>query len=287
MSGLPLSYKLKWFAKFFADGVVRYSGLAAVLRGLGRLVGRKNVIILMYHAVGPIEEKSLLRELLVVEPDKFERQMKWVVGHANPLSLMDAVAGLSGEKGLPSRPVVVTFDDGFRDNLTNALPILKKYNVPATVFASSGIVGGKNERLGLPMLSWDEIREMHVSGIAFGGHTVNHVRLSEVDDATALSEVSCSVKELERQTGEPVLSFAFPYGLRKDASPRHEKMVRDSGAKCNCYAFYRPNRPGADLFGLGRVLINASMPGFIFKNICMGVPFSSAIGHLARKIIGK
>ena len=128
---------------------------------------------------------------------------------------------------------------------------------------------------------------MHANGISFGGHTINHVRLSEVDDNKAREEIAGSMETLKEQLGERSYSFAFPYGLKKDAKPEHEKMVAEAGFNCNCMAYYKRNKPGADLYKLGRILVTARMPRYMFKNICMGVPISAAIGYLGRKIIGR
>ncbi|MER3501892.1 MAG: hypothetical protein C4295_10575 [Candidatus Fervidibacterota bacterium] len=133
------------------------------MRGLGRLrrwkrrvrawwrhrrgLAGKGASILCYHRVAHLPESP---RRLWVSSERFAEHLDYLVHHCHPLSLADLVRGIQ-EGRLPERSVVVTFDDGYADNLWNAKPLLERYGVPATVFVTSGFVG--QDRL----FYWDEL----------------------------------------------------------------------------------------------------------------------------------
>ncbi|MFC2340938.1 MAG: polysaccharide deacetylase family protein, partial [Selenomonas artemidis] len=130
------------------------------------------VLVLNYHMVNSMFIS------LAVEPEDFDWQMKYLVDHGyhtiTPDELYDFLAG-TGE--LPERPVLITFDDGYVDNYTTAYPILKKYNLKATIFVVTGFL---SKRKGY--LTWDQLREMEQHGITIESHTVTHAPLPELSD---------------------------------------------------------------------------------------------------------
>lgn len=99
------------------------------------------VYFLTYHSISTSSPAIPADLGLCVSPEEFENHMKYISTYCNPLSLFEAEEILSGKKEPIKNAVTVTFDDGYRDNLTNALPVLKKYRVPATIFLITGIVG--------------------------------------------------------------------------------------------------------------------------------------------------
>ncbi len=92
------------------------------------------------------------------------------------------------------------------------------------------------------MMSWDHVREMQLGGIAFGGHTVNHPILTRISLETAAAEISTSKQHIEKETGRPVLSFAYPNGMAGDINSQIENSVRAAGYKA---AFTLLNGPSA------------------------------------------
>ncbi|MCP4567736.1 MAG: polysaccharide deacetylase family protein [FCB group bacterium] len=110
-----------------------------------RLINRRKTLIVMYHG---LTGDNRLRDWTQVHIDDFERQMDYLARKYNPYALSDLAAGLNSNPEW-IYPVAVTFDDGYRSNLTLALPILKKYNIPATVFVASGFIRGFDKRMGL------------------------------------------------------------------------------------------------------------------------------------------
>lgn len=182
--------------------------------------------ILMYHMVrDPIPGKKF--NSLRVSPEAFERQVKYLRDNGwHSLTMSEAV----DQRGhLPPKSVVITFDDGYRDNLTNALPILQRYNFKATVYLVndrhdrdwSGYRKAKNEGAGLkdePKLSDDEVRQLITSGLVeIGAHTLTHANLANLDENDSLKEICGSKELIETDFHLSCLSFAYPFGLYKTA----------------------------------------------------------------------
>lgn len=107
----------------------------------------KGAVILCYHRVAHLPESP---RRLWVSPEKFAEHLDYLVRSCHPISLADLVQGIQNGQ-VPDKSVVVTFDDGYADNLWNAKPLLERYGVPATVFVTSGFVG--QDRL----FYWDEL----------------------------------------------------------------------------------------------------------------------------------
>jgi peptidoglycan/xylan/chitin deacetylase (PgdA/CDA1 family) len=151
---------------------------------------------------------------------------------------------------------VVTLDDGFADNYSEAFPILQRYRIPATIFLAVNAVGGENRWMaddGYPrrrMLSWTQIREMQQAGIGFGSHTLNHPRLSTLDRESAGTEIRESKRTLERRLGVKVEHFAYPYG---DLCGETVELVREAGYALACTIRPGFNRSDVDPLLLRRV----------------------------------
>lgn len=178
--------------------------------------------ILMYHMIReaiPGKKFNSLR----VSPKSFEAQMKYL--HDNGWQSYTMEEAVNQKKSLPLKSVVITFDDGYQDNLTNALPILKKYGFKATIYLVndrhnrdwSGYRKAKNEGAGLrdePKLSDDEVKELLDSDlIEIGAHTLTHVNLNNLDELESQREICMSKELIERQFQTACKSFAYPFGL--------------------------------------------------------------------------
>jgi peptidoglycan/xylan/chitin deacetylase (PgdA/CDA1 family) len=162
--------------------------------------------IAMYHSVTPVVPEG---NRLTVSVKTFERQMEFLKEHKYNVISLDAAGELikSGKK-VPSRTLVLTFDDGYEDNYIYAYPILKKYNIPATVFIIVNEVGKPGR------LSWDQLKEMQDSGlITFGSHSLSHPFLECVeDDQKLIDETAGSRKILQEKLGKQVNTFSYPCG---------------------------------------------------------------------------
>lgn len=170
---------------------------------------RLRVPILMYHYIGNNPNPTdLARNSLSVSPDKFEEQMKYLADNGyTSISLDTLYAALTRQITLPSKAIVLTFDDGYVDFYVNAYPILRQYGLHATEFIPTGLM---NQGY---YLHWDQIKEMFASGlISFEAHTVHHYNLPSYSRETVLHELTESKKILQEQLGVPVNFIAYPNG---------------------------------------------------------------------------
>lgn len=166
--------------------------------------------ILMYHHIGqPGAGTDAIRRDLSVSPANFEAQLRYLVGHGyGPITLESLVLHLQIGRPLPPKPVVLTFDDGFRDNYTNAYPLLKEYGFVGTFFVITGFVDeGRPE-----YMSWSEIELMHANGMEIGSHTYTHPSLRGKSFDYIVWQVLGSKEAIEARTQEPVRFLSYPSG---------------------------------------------------------------------------
>jgi peptidoglycan/xylan/chitin deacetylase (PgdA/CDA1 family) len=111
-------------------------------------------------------------------------------------------------KPLPAHPIILTFDDGWRDDYTVAFPALKERGMSGTFFVPTSYVdaGGKS------LINWSEVLEMQAGGMEFQGHTINHANLKQVGEAEAMRQLLVSKSKLESKLGRPVVALAYPFG---------------------------------------------------------------------------
>ncbi|MCL5114043.1 MAG: polysaccharide deacetylase family protein [Patescibacteria group bacterium] len=165
--------------------------------------------VLMYHyiRINP-NSADKVGFGLSVTPGNFNAQMDYLAAHGySPITLDELGAALFYKTKLPSKPIVITFDDGYRDAYVQAFPILRNHGFRAVSFVITGFVGGPG------FLTWDQIDEMRRSGIfTFESHTVNHVALTYSTNDGVLREETSSKTELQKHLGYAVNWLAYPYG---------------------------------------------------------------------------
>ena len=167
-----------------------------------------NVPILTYHyiRVNP-DRNDRLGFALSVTPSDFAAQMDWLAQSGyHPITTDDLYAYLTGDQGLPSKPVILTFDDGYADFYTTALPILRSHDFRAVAYVVSGFVGTYG------YMSAEQVREADRSGIEIGSHTVSHANLASLSSGSVWSQITQSKLFLEQVVGHPVVSFCYPSG---------------------------------------------------------------------------
>jgi peptidoglycan/xylan/chitin deacetylase (PgdA/CDA1 family) len=215
--------------------------------------------ILTYHRVNGTHPKDRLS----VSPDAFSQQMEELRASGRPLLAVDsALPALRGEVPLPDGAVAVTFDDGFRDNFTVALPILDRFKIPAAFLIATAHIGSSTtlERYRHccdddRTLAWDHVREILARGHSVGGHSRTHRELPTLDPPDLQDEVEGCRRDIQAQTGlEPDL-FAYPRG-RENALVRQAVATAGFGAACSVYP--GSNGTGIDLFALRRTEISGA-----------------------------
>lgn len=211
--------------------------------------------ILTYHHVGECPSANDPHAGLWVPPAAFEHQIQWLRDHQyQTIGFEELARALRNGGSLPRRWVIITFDDGFKDNFTHAMPVLQYAGYRATVFLTTGQLRTEADPGDRPQafLSPAEMREMMAGGFEFGGHTHTHARLTKLSDEEIQRELTSSREAIEVLTGAPPRWFAYPYG---SWSPRVARLVREAGYEAAASTI-RDNRVRADqLFWLPRVMV--------------------------------
>lgn len=220
----------------------------------------KRLVILMYHIVA--EPRSAQEARYCCSPRRFEAQMRHLGQAGMRLLTLDEIADAFEQRtAWPDGGVAVTFDDGFADTFMNALPVLTRYHIPATMFAVSDLIGTSNDWMaarGFPkrrLMSGPELQEMSTAGIAIGSHTCTHPRLPELDAEAKRREIRNSKTRLEDTIGRSVTAFAYPYG-QFDVDARN--AVEETGYRVACSASSGFNGPDVDRYLLRRIEVYGS-----------------------------
>ncbi|NTU85296.1 MAG: polysaccharide deacetylase family protein, partial [Chloroflexales bacterium] len=148
---------------------------------------------------------------LSVTPEQFSAQLDWLHAAGYQAIRMDAMAAcMRGEGPCPARAVALTFDDGYLDAYTTALPILQQYGYSATFYIVSGFVGQPG------YMGWDEIRALRSAGMEIGSHSLTHPDLTTLGLDDLRAQVAQSGAEIAAAIGAPVVSFCYPSGRFND-----------------------------------------------------------------------
>jgi peptidoglycan/xylan/chitin deacetylase (PgdA/CDA1 family) len=196
----------------------------------------------MYHRINvPSPTAPPITRRLTVRPADFARQMKWLKRHGyRTVTQRQLFAALLRGRPLGRRPIMITFDDGYRDAFYKAAPVLSRLGMRGTAYVISGrIVNGDRT-----FLSWGLMRGLERRGVEIGSHTVFHRDLTQLSDREALHELVRSRRALERGLCHPVQWLAYPFGAY-DA--RVERLARRAGyvlaVTTEPGALHSPNRP--------------------------------------------
>ena len=239
-----------------------------------RYLNRKQIIILGYHNVTNMgEEPDIKNPLIVIDITRFEEQMRFLKRYYNLVDEKEIILALDGKKSLPPYAVWITFDDGLRNNYTNAYPTLRKYKIPATFFIVVSLV--RNNDNSSRYMSWEEIKEMLQGGLSFGAHTVHHKILSQLSSQELADEIVVSKNKMEEELKIKVVSFAYPYGQRSHFDlGKCRPILMNSGFKVAVTTVRGKNGFGSlnkDPYDLKRLTICSDDILIIFRaKICSG-----------------
>jgi len=164
----------------------------------------------MYHYISePPADADVYRRDLSLAPENLKEQLAYLKreGYAS-ITLNQLVYHLTLGQPLPPKPVILTFDDGYRDNYVNAFPLLKRYGFVATFFLVTGPIDDGNPTY----MSWDMVREMSDAGMDMQPHSHRHFDLRGRSREFLESEILTSRKAIELHTGQPARFFAYPSG---------------------------------------------------------------------------
>jgi peptidoglycan/xylan/chitin deacetylase (PgdA/CDA1 family) len=217
------------------NGVYRTIGetTATLAPRNGHLDGRLRV--LMYHKVNDVPGNPLS-----VPVSLFDEQMAQLreLGYT-VVGLDDVLAFYRDDADLPPRPVLITFDDGYRDNLEHAAPVLERHGYPAVLFVPLAYLDDRRplpheERLALrglvnATLDWGELAELESAGIRVESHGISHRPLADLPLDEAAREIVLSKLRLEERLGRVVRSFAYVKGSEANYRAVHLSLLRQAG----------------------------------------------------------
>jgi peptidoglycan/xylan/chitin deacetylase (PgdA/CDA1 family) len=217
----------------------------------------RSVPILLYHSVSAAPSASL-RDF-TVSPHTFERQLDLVVASgATAFGVSTYLAALATDT-LPERPVVITFDDGYADFATNALPALEARSLPSTMYITTGFLEGRPRRTARRppdrFLTWAQLPELMLRGVEIGGHSNSHVHLDTLGLEAAWEDVVICKKLLEEALYAAVPSFAYPNG---HSSAAVRRLVVEAGYESACGVRNSLSWEGDDRFRLARLTVMAT-----------------------------
>lgn len=172
------------------------------------------VPILMYHQVKDLLPTASLDDFTwTVSPVSLDAQLGYLAekGYVT-ISLDQLLDGFAGKAALPAKPVVLTFDDGWKTQYTNALPLLKKRNQTATFYVVSTYMGYG------AYFDWTMTEAVRDAGMTIAGHTLDHSDLTKLSTSEKDRQLRDSKAALEKQLGVKVTHFAYPNGAFNDAT---------------------------------------------------------------------
>lgn len=277
-------------------------GVVSLMRNFQK---KSEIIILMFHQI---------------EKNNFEEQIKYLKKYYNLISMEDAVNMLNCEKRIIDNSVAITFDDGYKNSLIDAYPILKKYKVPATLFLISDLINENklawwdhaelfygnqskiqsmknipNEKrknmLKTMILQIKDIPEKYKflsknelrkmsDFFSYGSHTLNHPILTMTKKDEAKIEIMNSKKKLENLLNMKIKSFCYPNG---DFNDEIKNIVKDAGYDNACSTEKGGNKQGCDLFELKRIGVDITHSKEIMAmKIIIRKPLSHLMHPLSR-----
>ncbi len=218
---------------------------------------KQPIPILMYHSISSHASQAF--RPCIVTPEAFEKHLSYLEEHRyTSLTVTQLVQALVTGSTLPVRSVVITFDDGYADFYTAALPALQRHGFTATLYVATAFIGGTSRWLqhmgegDRPMLTWEQLVEINDSGIECGAHTHTHPALDMLPLSSARNEILRSRRLLEEHLGQHVASFAYPFGFH---SPRLQQIVRESGFASACVIRRKMISDRDNLYALPRLAI--------------------------------
>jgi peptidoglycan/xylan/chitin deacetylase (PgdA/CDA1 family) len=253
-----------------------YRAIGETTSELGLQDGHERTLrILMYHKVNDLTPNPTTIPTAV-----FTEQMTLLseLGYV-PVSLEAVRDHYLGGAPLPPRAVLITFDDGYRDNLENALPVLRAHGYPAVLFVPIGFLDDGRPlpheellvTLGVrnPTLDWDELAELEAGGVRIESHGIGHWPLTALEPAEATREIAVSKLRLQERLGREVEAFAFVKGSQADYRPEHASLVQQAGYKLAFTSVSGANGPGSDRFRLRRYNVEP-YPARTFELVLQG-----------------
>lgn len=156
--------------------------------------------------------------------------------------------------------LVITFDDGYKDNIKTAAPVLRQFGLPATFFIATNFISSRyvpwwdaEYSITPEWMTWEDVRSLRAQGFELGAHTQNHVDLGVVGGDEAVAEIAGAQQRLLIETAERVPYFSYPYGRVNQITEANRQAVRHAGYSCCLSAYGGTVTRGSDLFDIKRI----------------------------------
>jgi peptidoglycan/xylan/chitin deacetylase (PgdA/CDA1 family) len=225
----------------------------------------------MYHSISErTDPHAFPYYRIITHPAIFEKHLRFL--QENKYTVVPVFAFLNNSNSealIDKKRVAITFDDGYKDFYTNAFPLLKKYNYPATVFLPASFIGNSRELLpGVPHLTWEEIIELKNNGITFGSHSMSHSNLVLLNKEQLKEELEKSKYVIEEKLNSAIDGFSFPFAFPAEnrAFVRMLKQLLESTGYSHCVTTRNGVAlTGDDPFLLRRLPVNSFDDERFFK----------------------
>lgn len=212
------------------------------------------VPVLYYHSVDENAENEV-----TITPKMLEKQLDYIKDNNYiTITMSELYDYLVNKQPIPKKSILITFDDGYMNNYTEAFPLLKERNMKATIFCVGNSLDGSY------YLSKDAIKEMSDYGIDIESHTVNHLHLNTLNYDEQLAEMKASKNILESITGKDVLSIAYPFGDFNDDSI---KAAKEAGYKLAFTTHLGLSDRDDDIYTLDRIYISSNYDMDTFEEL--------------------
>jgi hypothetical protein len=236
-------------------------GRAASVTGVFARNFRSKMVIVAYHRVND----DLPEDGLTCSSARFERFCEFFRAHFKVIPLSEQVTGCRAGRDMGGT-LAITFDDGYRDNFEVGAPILRRLDLPATFFVTTGFVGtqsGAPWDRDLPRqphwMDWDQVRALAAQGFEIGCHTDTHINMGTADERTVRAELEVSKRKLHEELGTPARLFAYPFGGRDNITAQSRELVREAGFVCCVSCFGGSNPSTASPFNLNRIAMGLGL----------------------------
>jgi len=215
------------------------------------------VPILLYHSVSDEATNEYME--WAISPTRFAEHMAYLAKEDySPLTVGQFVDLKLHQKKLPSKPVIISFDDGLASFYDAAYPVLHHHNFPATLYVVTCCVGQTSQWLAeegegmRPMMTWAQIQEVQANGIEIGAHSLSHPQLDTLPLDQARTEIVTSKAQLENSLGQPITTFAYPHGYYSQAV---RQLVQEAGYVSACAVKHAVSSMDDDIFALSRMFV--------------------------------
>lgn len=222
--------------------------------GSARFDYKPKLLVLLYHKILPQFKPD--PKGINIGLKTFIKQIEELSGRYPIISLTDAIEQCRSRQPRAEIQIVLTFDDGYREQYESVFPYLKKKGLPAVIFLSANLINnGDSLTIGNGYISWEQANEMDKAGIEIGAHGLSHSSLAKIPFFKAKEEINKSKEVIEQKLKKPCYHFAFPYGARQDFNQALIDCVKESEFRSCMLNIHGYNHLDKDLFCFKRIIM--------------------------------